>query len=237
MLQQGQQRHRGEFLGDGAGQQAQEHGRGRFGQRFAGAVVGDHAVAQQLGGDAAGEVAVGRHQGGPGARRFQRVAQHQGDGGGFLLLVGGGRGGDTPSSGGGSPPQPGVQRGGGQQGAASVVKRSGRIGDGGWIGQGRTSPRVASEAVSKRRRPACGWESSSASQVSSSIAVSRAGSTTRPLRQPGDHAQQAGDGGDAGGGAGDQDRIVGGACFPGGGLRFSSATWRAAGFIRPFSAS
>ena len=53
-----------------------------------GAVVGDDAEAQQRGGHAPSQIAIGRHQRGPSARCFQRIPKHQGDGLRFLLLVG-----------------------------------------------------------------------------------------------------------------------------------------------------
>ena len=116
------------FLGDGAGEQAQEHGGGRFGQGLAGAVVRHHAVAQQLGGDAAGEFAVGGDQRGAGTGGFQGVAQHQGDG--RRLPPAGRRGArrlDAARGCGGSL-APGVQGIGGQQGAAERREAFGRHG-------------------------------------------------------------------------------------------------------------
>ena len=91
MLQQRQQRNRRQFLRHRLDQQAEEHRRRRIGELLAGAVVSHHTVAQQFGRHAACQVAIRCHQGRPCPRRFQRVAQHQGDGGGFLLLVGRGK--------------------------------------------------------------------------------------------------------------------------------------------------
>ena len=93
-----------------AAEQAQEHRGRRFGERLAGAVVGHHAVAQQFGADPAGQVAVRRDQRGARARRFQRVAQHQRDGGGFLLLVGRGQAPARRVDGGGRPRRPTSRR-------------------------------------------------------------------------------------------------------------------------------
>ena len=87
MLQQGQQRHRCQRLGHRAGQQPQEYGGGCFDQFFAGAVVGDDAMARQSGGHAAGEFTIGGDQGGGAAGGFDRRAQDHRDRFGFFLSV------------------------------------------------------------------------------------------------------------------------------------------------------
>ncbi len=64
-------------------------------RRLAGAVVGDDAEAQQRGGDAFGQAAVGGDQRRARARRLQRITQGQGDGLRLMLLVGGGQAGQS----------------------------------------------------------------------------------------------------------------------------------------------
>ena len=117
----------------------------------------------------------------------------------------------------------------------SSATRSGGVTDG--ASQAVTSPRRAPSAVSRRRRPACGWESSSASQAASSNARSSPGSTTRP---PGMRDTTRSKRATAGMPPVDPAASVG---YSGGwsaqarACASSRATWRAAGFIRRLSAS
>ena len=87
MLQQRQQRHRRQLFRHGAGQQPQEHRRGRVRQGFAGAVIGDDAEAGQLRRHPHGQLPVRRDQRRPRARHLQRIAQHQRDRRRLLLLI------------------------------------------------------------------------------------------------------------------------------------------------------
>ena len=59
-----------QLLRHGVREQPEENGWRRLVERLAGAVVGHHAPTQQLGGDASGQRAVGRHQSGAGMRAF-----------------------------------------------------------------------------------------------------------------------------------------------------------------------
>ena len=87
VFEQGQQGQRRVIRDGGARQQAQQHGGGGLFQRLAGAVIGGDAEAFQRGGDARGEAAIRRDQGGRAAGDFQRFAQDHGDRGGVLRLV------------------------------------------------------------------------------------------------------------------------------------------------------
>ena len=79
MFEQGQQRHGREPLRRSAGG-GEQQGAGRgLGERAAGRVVRLDSPAAEMGGNAAGEVAVGRHQGRGPARFLQRLAQRQRD--------------------------------------------------------------------------------------------------------------------------------------------------------------
>ena len=73
VLQQREQRDWCQVICYGLGQEAQEDGGRRVAQRFPGTVIGDHAVAQQLGGDPSGEVTIRRYQSGGGLRRLQCI--------------------------------------------------------------------------------------------------------------------------------------------------------------------
>ncbi len=86
MLEDGQQPHRIAWIERRAGQKAEQPAGGAVRQRRAGRGVGLHAPARQAGGDAPGQVPVGRDQGGGLARGLERLAQQQGDGGGAVLL-------------------------------------------------------------------------------------------------------------------------------------------------------
>ena len=80
VLQHGEQRDGGQPIGHRAGEQPEEGGGRRIGKRFAGAVVDDHAVAREFGGDAERELPVRGDEGGAGVRAFERVPQGEGDG-------------------------------------------------------------------------------------------------------------------------------------------------------------
>src|SRR4029077_18803850 len=90
VLQQRQQRHGRQFVGNRPDQQEKQHSRWRCGQLLGGAVVCHHAGAQQLGRPPPRQVAIRRHQRRIRARRVQSPAQHHRDRRGFLLLFGGG---------------------------------------------------------------------------------------------------------------------------------------------------
>ena len=89
MLEQREQRYRRQILGDRSHQKAEKDGGRRLRDRLARAVIGDHAVAQQLGGHPTGKLAIRRDQRGPRSEPFERLAQHQRDRGCFFVLVGG----------------------------------------------------------------------------------------------------------------------------------------------------
>ena len=178
-LQQGEQRDGRKFLGDGAGEQAQEHGGGRFGQGLAGAVVRHHAVA---GSSAATRPASSRSgvtsaARAPGVSRASRstramaAASSCWSAGARRLM---------PSRGCGGSPRQACRELAGSRARPSVrsVRRHGR-----WRLEqpGLRSPLVAPRPDRRRRRPACGWGVFDSFQVASSIVVSTAGSNTRPL--------------------------------------------------------
>ena len=85
VLEQGQQAERVGVLDGALRGQAQIGADGGIGQRTAAEVVDGDVPALERGGDAAGEVAVRRDQGGGAAGDFQRLPHHQGDDGGFFL--------------------------------------------------------------------------------------------------------------------------------------------------------
>ena len=88
MLEQRQKRHRLEAAERGFRRQPCEHAGRRVGERVAGRVVDRDLPTRQRGGDAARQRAVGRHQGGGLARRFERFAQRDRDGERLFLGVG-----------------------------------------------------------------------------------------------------------------------------------------------------
>ncbi len=104
-------------------------------------------------------------------------------------------------------------------------------------GHGRTSPRVACRPVSRRRSPACGWVSPSASHAASSSAVSRPGRTTRPFGRLATARSRRATAGMPPVVPATHTGVSGGASAQACAWASSRATCRAAGFIRPCSAS
>ena len=218
VLEQREQRRRGERRAREAAEQAQEHARRGERQRPAGAVVGDQAPAVELGGDAAGKGAVGGDEGGAfavggGTAKDERDGERLGAGVGGLDPVEAGAGVREGAGEGGAFGAPLVgdrRRAEGERDECVALRRRGR-----GRRPGRNGCRVEAEGIGEAAEAVLGMVGG-AGLLGAQPVPDRGGQVVvipgqhdRPLRQAGDGGHEGPGGPTRAGRAGDDDRVRG----------------------------